>query len=308
MTTILITGGAGFIAGALAERLAAMPSLKIVIVDNFVTGVKENIPSSVFDNIQFFEGDVNERTTLALLFERFDFDYVFHYAALVGVQRTQEYPIQVLKDVEGIKHLLEFAVQAKVKRFFYSSSSEVYGEPVHIPQHELTTPLNSRLPYAIVKNLGEAYLKAYHQQFDLPFTVFRFFNTYGPRQSQDFVIARFVKAALCNAPIFIYGDGLQTRTFCYIDDNVEASVLAFERDLWVNEVVNIGSEHEVTIVDLARTIVRLSQSSSSIQHLPPLKDGDMTRRQPDNTKMKHLLQRDLLPLEVGLQKVIQAYR
>jgi UDP-glucuronate decarboxylase len=308
MTTILITGGAGFIAGALAEKLATMPSLKIVVVDNFVTGLKENIPSSVFDNILFFEGDVNERTTIARLFEQFDFDYVFHYAALVGVQRTQQYPIQVLKDVEGIKHLLEFAVHSKVKRFFYSSSSEVYGEPVQIPQHELTTPLNSRLPYAIVKNLGEAYLKAYQQQFDLPFTVFRFFNTYGPKQSQDFVIARFVKAALSNAPIFIYGDGLQTRTFCYIDDNVEASVVAFERDVWVNEVVNIGSEHEVTIVDLARTIVRLCQSSSSIEHLPPLKDGDMTRRQPDNTKMKHLLQRDLLPLEVGLQKVIQAYR
>jgi UDP-glucuronate decarboxylase len=308
MSTILITGGAGFIAGALAEKLMANTAHTVVAIDNFVTGFASNLPNGKTENFHFFEGDVNEYKTLDHVFQRFSFDYVFHYAALVGVQRTQKNPIDVLRDVEGIKNVLELARQNQVSRVFYSSSSEVYGEPVQIPQHELTTPLNSRIPYAVVKNLGEAYLKAYHQQFALPYTIFRFFNTYGPKQSQDFVVARFVKAALANHPIYIYGDGLQTRTFCFIEDNIEATSRALHQNEWINDVVNIGSEHEITIIELARTIIRLCNSKSEIIHLPPLEEGDMTRRQPDNSKMKALLQRDLLPLEEGLLKVIQAYK
>jgi UDP-glucose 4-epimerase len=180
----------------------------------------------------------------------------------------------------------------------------VYGEPVELPQHEETTPLNSRLPYAIVKNIGEAYLKSYKQEFGLDYTVFRFFNTYGPKQSKDFVISKFINRALKNENIEIFGEGKQTRTFCYVDDNVEATINSFNKNMFVNDVVNIGSDIEMTILELAKTIIRLTNSQSKIVHLPPLAEGDMTRRQPDATKMKQLLQRPFLPLEEGLKKIL----
>src|SRR5437588_12842334 len=121
----------------------------------------------------------------------------------------------VLDDIKGIQNVLHLAKNTGVKRVFFSSSSEVYGEPVEFPQNEFTTPLNSRLPYAVVKNVGEAFLRSYKQEFDLDYTIFRFFNTYGPKQSSDFVMTKFIKAALANDRITIYGDGSQTRTFCY---------------------------------------------------------------------------------------------
>jgi UDP-glucose 4-epimerase len=107
----------------------------------------------------------------------------------------------------------------------------VYGEPVHLPQHEHTTPLNSRLPYAIVKNVGESFCRSYQQEFGLDYTLFRFFNTYGPKQSPDFVISKFIDAALAGNDITIYGDGTQTRTFCYINDNATACINALEKNL-----------------------------------------------------------------------------
>jgi UDP-glucose 4-epimerase len=186
----------------------------------------------------------------------------------------------------------------------FSSSSEVYGEPVEIPQNELTTPLNSKLPYAIVKNIGEAFLRSYYQEYGLEYTIFRFFNTYGSRQSPEFVVPRFIKAALKGEDITVYGDGLQTRTFCYIDDNTDACLAAFYNNEVINDVVNIGSNKEVSILELANTIIRITNSTSRIVHLPPLAEGDMTRRLPDNRKMMDLLGRDLLPLEAGLTKML----
>jgi UDP-glucose 4-epimerase len=245
---------------------------------------------------------------IANIFLSFNPDYVFHYAAIVGVKRTLENPVKVLNDVSGIKNILTLSKSTGVKRIFFSSSSEVYGEPVELPQHEKTTPLNSRLPYAIVKNIGEAYLKAYKKEFDLDYTIFRFFNTYGPKQSKSFVISKFISRALNNSDIEIFGDGTQTRTFCYIDDNVEATINAFYNNKFVNDVVNIGSDKEITILELAKTIIQLTKSKSKIVHLPPLPEGDMTRRQPDITKMKQLLSRPLIPLEEGLKKILNDTR
>jgi UDP-glucose 4-epimerase len=209
-----------------------------------------------------------------------------------------------LNDITGIKNVLNLSKNTGVKRVFFSSSSEVYGEPVEFPQNEHTTPLNSRLPYAIVKNVGEAYLRSYKQEYDLDFTIFRFFNTYGPQQSNDFVMSKFITAALSNTDITIYGDGSQTRTFCYIDDNVDACLSAFYNNKVLNDVVNIGTDDEITILDLARQIIDITDSSSKIVFLPALKEGDMTRRCPDNSKMKELLSRPLTPLEDGVRKLI----
>jgi UDP-glucuronate decarboxylase len=304
MTPILITGGAGFIPSALAEKLAENPNHLIVIADNLVTGSEDKIPVSPHDNIKFIKADVNDFRDISGLFYAFRFEYVFHYAALVGVQRTLKNPVQVLNDINGLKNICALSKNCGVKRIYYSSSSEVYGEPVEFPQNEHTTPLNSRLPYAIVKNVGEAFLKSYEQEYGLEYTVFRFFNTYGPKQSKDFVVSRFISKALAEKPLTIYGDGSQTRTFCYIDDNIDATVNAFKNNMYINDVVNIGGDEEIPVIDLAKTIIRLTGSKSKLKHIPALKEGDMTRRKPDISKMKNLLNRPMLPFEEGLKRII----
>jgi UDP-glucose 4-epimerase len=210
----------------------------------------------------------------------------------------------VLDDIYGIRNILDLSKRTGVKRVFYASSSEVYGEPVHLPQHETITPLNSRLPYAVVKNVGESYFRSYHQEYGLEYTIFRFFNTYGPKQSTDFVMSRFIKSALANEDIQIYGDGSQTRTFCYIEDHLDACTKAMESDRVVNDVANIGNGKIVTILELAETIIRLTNSKSKIMHLPPLEEGDMTRRQPDISKMNELLGRPFTSLEEGIQHIL----
>ncbi len=305
MTTILITGGAGNIASALASKLAENADTTVIIIDNLLTGDMKKVPEA--DNVRFIKADVNNYNDIVPVFGRFDIDYVFHYAAVVGVKRTLENPIMVLDDIDGIKNILSLSKNSGVKRVFYSSSSEVYGEPFEIPQNEDTTPLNSRLPYAIVKNVGEAFFRSYYQEYGLEYTVFRFFNTYGPNQSEDFVVPRFVKAALKGDPIHIYGDGSQTRSFCYVDDNVDTCIATMRSNSCVNDVLNVGSDVEISILELAKQIISQTNSTSEIIHVPALEEGDMTRRCPDNSKMKSILNRALIPLEDGLNRLIEFY-
>ncbi|MCX7743707.1 MAG: NAD-dependent epimerase/dehydratase family protein [Flavobacteriales bacterium] len=302
---ILVTGGAGFIGSAMAEKLALNSDHEVVIVDNFRTGDPTKLPDrKKYNNIHFIKCDVNNFHDISGVFYAFHFDYVFHYAALVGVQRTLKNPVSVLDDIKGIENILRLSKNTGVKRVYYSSSSEVYGEPVEFPQNERTTPLNSRLPYAVVKNVGEAFLRSYQQEYGLEYTIFRFFNTYGPKQSKDFVVSRFIRMALANEDITVYGDGLQTRTFCYIDDNVDACYQAFMDNRFVNDIVNVGGNEEISVIQLAKTIIQITGSSSSIVHLPPLAEGDMTRRLPDISKMNDLLKRPRITLEEGIKKII----
>ena len=306
MENILITGGAGFIPSSLADKiLASNNTVKVVLIDNFLTGKHSNIPKH--ERCEFIEGDVNDFETMASIMRNTSFDYVFHYAAVVGVIRTIDNPIMVLDDIKGIENVLKLSHETKVKRVFYSSSSEVYGEPVSLPQHEYTTPLNSRLPYAVVKNVGESFFRSYQQTHGLDYTIFRFFNTYGSKQSEDFVMSKFINAALKNEDITIYGDGSQSRTFCYIDDNIDACLKTLEDDSLKNDVYNIGNDSVITIKELAELIIQLTNSSSKIVYLPPLKEGDMTKRQPDITKMKQLLGRELLPIEDGIKKILEPW-
>ena len=303
MAKILVTGGAGQLGGALAKCLSKNPKHFIVSVDNLSTGSIDKV--RLCDNIRFINADINNYNDIVPVFGRFDFDFVFHFAAVVGVKRTLEQPIDVLNDIEGIKNILSLSKNSGVKRVFYASSSEVYGEPFEIPQNENTTPLNSRLPYAIVKNVGEAFFKAYKKEYDLDYTIFRFFNTYGPNQSNDFVIPRFVKLALKNQPIPIYGKGDQTRSFCFIDDNIDTCVKTLENDLHINDVLNIGNDEEISILEVAKKVINITHSDSEIIHLPALKEGDMKRRCPDLTKMKAVLDRDLVTLDQGLEVMMK---
>lgn len=303
-TKILVTGGAGFIGSSLAEYLLNKTEAQVVVVDNYLTGRQQNLPKS--EKFRFIKADANDFNDIASIFQTFAFDYVFHYAAVVGVKRTLENPVMVLDDLQGIRNVLKLCKNTGVKRVFYASSSEVYGEPVHLPQHEHNTPLNSRLPYAIVKNAGESFCRSYLQEFGLEYTIFRFFNTYGPKQSPDFVVSRFISAALADKPITIYGDGQQTRTFCYIDDNLDATVSCLTNKMYIDDVVNIGNDHEISVLELARVIKKITNSNSEIIHMPALPEGDMTRRQPDIKKMECLLNRPFISLEDGLKRIIDA--
>jgi nucleoside-diphosphate-sugar epimerase len=306
-TKILITGAAGNIGSELTTRLLSVPDNFLVLVDNLSTGNTSKLPSGN-DNWKFINADVNVSADIASVMLSYNFDYVFHFAAVVGVVRTQENPIAVLNDIEGIKNILNFSKNSTVKQVYFASSSEVYGEPVELPQHEHRTPLNSRVPYAVVKNVGECFFRSYRQVYGLPYTIFRFFNTYGPNQSTDFVVTRFLAAALKSKDIYIYGDGSQTRTFTFVEDTAEVCELIFRNRLLMNDVINIGDNRLVTISDLARMIIAFTGSSSKIIHLPPLPEGDMTRRQPDNERMRKILGREPLSLEEGLKKMLQSKR
>lgn len=304
MAKILITGGAGFIGSSMAERLANTTEHKVVVVDNLLTGDVKRL-KSFKDKIRFIKADCNNFQDISSVMLAYKFDYVFHYAAVVGVQRTLDNPKLVLEDIIGIKNVLDLAKNTNVKRVFYASSSEVYGEPIEHPQNEATTPLNSRLPYAVVKNVGESFLRSYKQEFDLDYTIFRFFNTYGPKQSTDFVMSKFIAAATKDKNITIFGDGMQTRTFCYINDNIDACLSSFEHGHYTNDTVNVGSDYEVTILQLAEIVIRVTGSKSKIVHLPALKEGDMKKRKPDIEKMRKLLGRELMPIEAGIKRILE---
>lgn len=308
MRKILVTGGAGNVGGSLARRLAANPNNYVVIVDDLSTGNRDKLPRTSSENWRFVRADANKIGDMSPIFTSEKFDVVFHYAAVVGVARTLANPKLVLNDIRGFETVLDLAKNTGVKRVFFSSSSEVYGEPFEIPQREDTTPLNSRLPYAVVKNVGESYFRAYTKEFGLPHTIFRFFNTYGPLQSTDFVLSKFLSAAQAGADITLYGDGLQTRTFCYVDDNIDFTEKLLEEDLGIDDTINVGSAEEMTIRALAETVIRITGSSSKIVHLPPLPEGDMSRRCPDVSKMQALLGRPLVTLEEGVHKMIAAER
>jgi UDP-glucuronate decarboxylase len=304
MTNFLVTGGAGNIGASLVHELIRNPANHVTVIDNLLTGSASNLPVELPSNLVFIKADVNNIHDITPVFCVRQFDYVFHYAAVVGVKRTLENPLMVLDDIRGIENILSLSKNTGVQRIFFSSSSEVYGEPFEIPQRENTTPLNSRLPYAIVKNVGEAFFRSYFQEYNLPYTIFRFFNTYSHLQSSDFVVARFVRNALLNQDICIYGDGLQTRTFCHVRDNIEFTLKLIDRGLGVCETFNVGSDSEVAISQLAAKIIEITHSSSRVLHLPALPEGDMRRRCPDISRMKKVLARDLTPLDLGIKEII----
>ncbi len=306
--TILVTGGAGFIGSHLAEKLLEL-GYKVVVFDNLHTGRIDNLKKCIdHPDFEFINGDVNSQHAVRRLL-KFPLDYIYHYAARVGVRDTLKNRLEVLDDIEGIKNILNISREKKVKRLFYSSSSEVYGESIRFPQNENSTPINSRLPYAAVKNLGEIYIRTYNLEYGLEYTIFRFFNTYGPRQSLEFVVSKFITQAMSNRDISVYGGGDQTRSFFYISENIQATTNALTQKDAVNQTINVGNPTEVPIRELAKVIIKVTGSGSQIVHIDPLKEGDMSRRSPDITLMKDVLK--VVPsisLEEGLKKTVAYFK
>ena len=307
--TVLVTGGAGFIGSNLCEALLK-EGYKVIAVDNMQTGERTNVKELLQNkDFLFIKADVNNYQEMMPVFTQYNIDYIYHYAACVGVQRTLARPMEVLKDIDGIKNVLELSRLTGVKRVLFSSSSEVYGESPSFPQEEAITPLNSRLPYAVVKNIGEAFFRTYEKEFGLQYTIFRFFNTYGPRQSKDFVMSKFIEQALAGKDITVYGDGMQTRTFLFIEDHLRATINAIKSERAVNETINVGGAKEFPILDIAKKIIKLTGTTAKIKYLDPLDEGDMPRRVPSLQKTEDILgTKETVSLDEGIAKTIAYIR
>lgn len=308
--TVLVTGGAGFIGSHLCRRLA-QDGHQVICLDNLSTGARTNVDDIEGDFI-FVEGDANDQATLTQIFDDHPIDTVFHYAAVVGVKRTLEDPINVLEDVNGIQHILKLCKDHNVKKVLFASSSEVYGEPVEIPEVE-DGHVNAKLPYAVVKLMGEKLMESYHEMHGLNTTSLRFFNVYGPRQESSaygFVVGIFIKQVLEGKPPTIFGDGTQTRDFVYIDDNIEAAIRVMDSDNTAGEVINIGTGRPSTILDLAEDIIAIAGKQDSIH--PEFMDNirnDIQHRFPDVSKLQKLLDfRPRFRLIDGLKETFSWYQ
>ena len=290
--TCFVSGGAGFIGSSMCQKLLDL-NARVICFDNLSTGTLDNISDFKNENsFKFIQGNVNDFKQLKKVFSKYHIDYVFHYAALVGVKNTLENPLEVLKDIDGFKNILELSRLYKVKKVIFSSSSEVYGEPVEFPQKEDTTPLNAKLPYALVKSIGEVYFKSYYKKYKLPIVNLRFFNVYGPKQNSTpygFVTAIFIKQALNNQSLTVFGDGSQTRDFIFIDDNINATLQALLSSKCNGETINIGNNKTISILALAKNIIEISGKKLNIKFCSPRKIGDVKGRQPDISKMINVL-------------------
>jgi UDP-glucose 4-epimerase len=299
MAHALITGGAGFIGSHLAEALLAQGHT-VTILDNLSTGRRENIAPLLGAKARFVMEDVRN----SLVLDRWvsECDVVFHLAAMVGVQRILEQPVSTIKvNIGGTETVLDAANRYQ-KKVLIASTSEVYGKGVSFPFNEdddtLSGPtLRSRWAYAASKAIDEFLALAYHQEFGLPVVLFRLFNTIGPRQQGQYgmVVPRFIQWALKGEPIQVYGDGQQQRCFCNVKDVVQGIIALWQSPNTVGQLFNIGSQEEVTILQLAERIKARAGSPSEIRLIPyneAYGDGfeDFRRRVPGISKTQQIVE------------------
>jgi len=307
MPTTLVTGGAGFLGSHLCDRLIA-EGHRVICVDNFLTGRKENI-SHLLNNSSFtlIEHDVTEPLTI-----KEDIDYILHFASPASPKDYMQHAIETMKTgALGTINMLELAKQKK-SVFVLASTSEVYGDPQIHPQPEdywgYVNPIGPRSVYDEAKRYAEALTMAYHRRYGLDVKIVRIFNTYGPRMKVDDgrVVSNFVVQALKGEPITVYGDGSQKRSFCYVDDLVEG-ILRLMQTSYIG-VVNLGNPEEYSVLHLAEIIKELTGSSSPIV-FHPLPQDDPKKRQPDISLAKKLLDWEpKVPLREGLKRTIAYFQ
>ena len=294
---VLVTGGAGFIGSHLADALIARGD-NVVALDNFSTGSTANI-KHITKNLEIIDGDIRNVDLINETVK--DVDLVLHMAAALGVNTILESPLESIStNITGSEVVLNAAARYK-KRILIASTSEIYGKNPNQPLKEtddrvVGSPQKIRWSYSDAKAIEEAMAVALNQEKDLQVTTARLFNTVGPRQSGQYgmVVPRFIKAALNNEPINIYGDGTQSRVFCHVQDAIEALLQLVASDKTVNEVYNVGGTGEISIKHLAETIIKKTNSKSTIVYIPYEKAyaagfEDMQRRVPDISKIRDAL-------------------
>lgn len=306
----LITGGAGFIGSHLTEKLIARGD-QVIVFDNLSTGSANNL-SRIKDKIKFEQGNILDKVVIEKLVA--DSDYVVHLAAALGVLNIVNKPLESLKtNLQGSEFVLEAADKYK-KPVLIASTSEIYGKNDKVPLNEeddrvIGHPLKSRWSYSEAKAVDESLAYFYHLESKLPVRIVRFFNTVGPRQVGHYgmVVPRFVSAALKNEPLSVYGSGDQIRCFCHVDDAVRALLLVMDSEKAVGEVFNVGNNQQITIMELAKKVIELTGSSSTIEKIAyekayPEGFEDMQRRVPDISKIKQVL--GWTP-EINLEQIIK---
>ncbi|HZM91907.1 MAG TPA: UDP-glucuronic acid decarboxylase family protein [Vicinamibacterales bacterium] len=306
MPRIVVTGAAGFIGSHLCEALLARGD-SVVGIDNLLTGDLNNIAHLRARDFQFIRHDVTQ-------FIDIDgpVDYVLHWASPASPIDYLELPIQTLKVGSLGTHNALGLAKAKRAKFVLASTSEVYGDPLEHPQKETywghVNPIGPRGVYDEAKRFAEAITLAYHRTHGIDTKIVRIFNTYGPRMRlrDGRAVPAFVSQALANEDVTVFGDGTQTRSFCYVSDLVRGILGLMDAN--TNEPVNIGNPHELTIEEIARTIVRLVGSSSKIVYRP-LPVDDPKQRQPDITRARTLLGWEpKVSLEDGLRTAIDYFK
>ena len=303
---VLITGAAGFLGSHLADRLLA-DDHEVIGMDNLLTGSLQNI-KHLFGNprFEFVQYDVTN-------FIHVDgaLDGVFHFASPASPRDYLELPIQTLKVGSLGTHKTLGLAKAKGARFLLASTSEVYGDPAVHPQPETywghVNPVGPRGVYDEAKRFGEAITMAYHRTHGVDTRIVRIFNTFGPRMREHDgrVVSNFCVQALQGEPITIFGDGKQTRSFCYVEDEVEGIYRLFQSDY--NEPVNIGNPEERTVNDLAQLIIELTGSKSELV-FKPLPQDDPKVRQPDITlARKELGWEPKVPIREGIERTLEYF-
>jgi UDP-glucuronate decarboxylase len=303
---IVVTGGAGFIGSHLCERLLA-DGHDVLCLDNFFTGRRENI-LKLLDNHRFelIRHDVIEPILLEV-------DQIYNLACPASPIHYQYNPVKTVKtSVMGMINMLGLAKRVRA-RILQASTSEVYGDPLVHPQPEEywgnVNPIGLRSCYDEGKRIAETLMMDYHRQNRVDTRIARIFNTYGPRmlENDGRVVSNFIVQALRGEPLTLYGEGDQTRSFCYVDDLVEA-LIRLMNVADVHDPVNLGNPGEFTIKELASEVVKICESKSGIEYLPLPKD-DPKQRQPDISRAQALLDwNPTIPLHEGLQKTVAYFR
>jgi UDP-glucose 4-epimerase len=297
---VLITGGAGFIGSHLSETLLRDETTRVTVMDNLKTGRFSNIAHlTSHPNYSLMVGEITDVHLLEPLVA--NSDHIYHYAAGVGVRRIIEEPVETIEtNILGTEAILKLAAKYH-KKVLIASTSEVYGKNTNVPFKEdddsvFGSTTKSRWSYACSKAVDEFLSLAYHKEKGLPVVICRFFNTVGPRQTGRYgmVIPNLVRQALRNEPLTVFGDGQQSRCFTHVRDSVRCQIGLMREPKAVGEIFNLGSNHEVTIEQLAKRIIELTESQSEIRYIP-YEDAyeagfeDMRRRVPDTTKIRSVL-------------------
>ena len=300
---IVITGGAGFIGTHLVEKFLEK-SHNVIVVDNLLTGLKANLDNfTKSKNFSFIDLDVQNHIQIDG-----EVDYVLHLASAASPKAYTDNPINTLKAGSiGTINTLGLA-KAKHAKYLLTSTSEVYGDPEISPQPESywgrVNPNGVRSMYDEAKRFAEAAVSSYNRIYNIDSRIVRLFNTYGPKMkiNDGRVVTNFIVQALNGEDITIYGKGNQTRSFCYVSDTVAGIIKAMDSES--NEVFNIGNPNEITILQLAETIVQLTESKSGVKY-QELPDDDPSQRKPDISKAKNILDwKPDIGLEEGLNKTI----
>ena len=307
MARVVVTGGAGFLGSHLCDRLLGRGD-EVVCIDNLITGSTANIEHLFgHDGFTFNRHDVSNH-----IWVPGDVDAVMHLASPASPADFERIPIQILK-VGGLgTHNALGLAREKGARFFLASTSEVYGDPAVHPQPESywgnVNPIGPRGVYDEAKRFAEALTMAYHRHHGVEVRIVRIFNTYGPRMRPEDgrVVSNFITQALGNEPLTVYGDGGQSRSFCYVDDQIDGQIALLDGD--TTGPVNIGNDREYTMLELAEVIVRVTGSSSEIT-FAPLPVDDPTRRRPDLSLATEALSwKPRVGLEDGVARTVEYFR